>query len=141
MFSILLTSIFFASSSANPTEIKASAATSSGTQAEITITQPENYIQTLTETPTISTPEQAITQKLEPQKATTLSCPVLKLYYNQSSTVSPKISNPLDYINKIENTIYQLDDRLIIIQSIPIKYIKKALTPNIQPTIKNYPTF
>ena len=59
---------------------------------------------------------------------------------SQTSTISPKDLNPLDYQDKIENTIYQLGDRLIIIQSIPLKYIKKALTPNLQPTIEDYPT-
>lgn len=59
---------------------------------------------------------------------------------NQYSTVNPQDSNPLDYENKIENTIYQSGDRLIIIQSIPLKYINEATKPNIQPTITDYPS-
>ena len=49
--------------------------------------------------------------------------------------------NPLDYQNKIENTIYQDGTRLLDVQSIPIKDIQKALTPNIQPTVSNYPAW
>ena len=62
-----------------------------------------------------------------------------KLIDNQTSIVYPTDVNPLDYKDKIENTIYQLNDRLIIIQSIPLKYIKEAIEPNTQPTITDYP--
>jgi len=50
-------------------------------------------------------------------------------------------NNPLDYQDKIENTIYQSGNRLIDVQSVPIQDINKALTPNIQPTISDYPAF
>lgn len=60
---------------------------------------------------------------------------------NQFETVNPTDMNPEDYKDKIENTIYQTGDRLIVIQSIPIKYIKEATEPNIQPTINDFPAF
>ena len=59
----------------------------------------------------------------------------------QSSSVNPRDMNPLHYKDKIENTIYQSGDRLIIIQSIPLKYIKESLEPNIQPTISDFPAW
>jgi hypothetical protein len=59
----------------------------------------------------------------------------------QSSSVNPHDMNPLHYKDKIENTIYQSGDRLIIIQSIPLKYIKETLEPNIQPTISDFPAW
>lgn len=65
----------------------------------------------------------------------------LQLITNQLATVNPSNMNPVDYEDEIENTIYQSGDRLIIIQSIPIKYIKEATEPNIQPTISDYPAF
>ena len=49
--------------------------------------------------------------------------------------------NPLDYQNKIENTIYQEGDRLVDVQSIPLKDISSAVQPNLQPTITDYPSF
>ena len=58
----------------------------------------------------------------------------------QSSSPNPTDLNPLDYENKIENTIYQSGDRLIIIQSIPIKYINQATSPNTQPTNSTTPS-
>lgn len=63
------------------------------------------------------------------------------LIVNQYATVNPQDDNPLDYTDKIENTIYQSGDRLIVVQSIPMKYIKQATTPNIQPTINDFPSF
>lgn len=67
--------------------------------------------------------------------------PVSTLIANQFATIAPSDMNPLDYKDKIENTIYQTGDRLIIIQSIPIKYIKQATEPNTQPTINTFPSF
>lgn len=67
--------------------------------------------------------------------------PQMQLITNQLATVNPTDMNPLDYKDKIENTIYQSGDRLIVIQSIPIKYIKQATEPNIQPTINDFPSF
>lgn len=64
-----------------------------------------------------------------------------QLIANQFAEVNPKDMNPLDYKDKIENTIYQSGDRLIVIQSIPLKYIKEATEPNTQPTINDFPQF
>lgn len=63
-----------------------------------------------------------------------------QLIVNQFAEVNPSDLNPVDYEDKIENTIYQSGDRLIIIQSIPMKYIKEAVEPNIQPTISDFPS-
>ena len=139
MLSILLSSIILTSSSSAYTEVLGSANTSSGIPKEISITQPENYIQVLTSPPTTS--EQIQNQELLPMSNNNPpSQQHISPIANQTSTIYPKDLNPLDYENKIENTIYQLGDRLIIIQSIPLKYIKKALTPNLQPTITDYPS-
>lgn len=64
-----------------------------------------------------------------------------QLITNQFASLNPTDMNPTDYENKIENTVYQSGDRLIVIQSIPIKYIKEATEPNIQPTINDFPSF
>jgi len=124
-----------------PTEIFGSANTISGTKKEISITQPQSYIQILTDSEETPNAPQLKSPNTPPsQSATQTSSSSPKLIDNQTQTINPKDQNPLDYQDKIENTIYQLGDRLIIIQSIPLKYIKKALTPNIQPTITDYPT-
>ena len=141
MLILFLSSLISPPESSTPTEILGSANTISGTKKEITITQPQNYIQILTnneETSNIPQPQSLNTPPH--QSATQISSSTPKLIDNQTQTINPKDLNPLDYQDKIENTIYQLGDRLIIIQSIPLKYIKKALTPNIQPTITDYPT-
>lgn len=67
--------------------------------------------------------------------------PSMQLITNQFAGANPTDMNPEDYTDKIENTIYQSGDRLIVIQSIPIKYIKQATEPNIQPTINDFPSF
>lgn len=67
--------------------------------------------------------------------------PSMQLITNQFASVNPTDMNPEDYTDKIENTVYQSGDRLIVIQSIPIKYIKQATEPNIQPTINDFPSF
>ena len=141
MLLLFLSSLISLPESSTPTEIFGSANTISGTKKEISITQPQNYIQILTnneETFNIPQPQSLNTPPY--QSATQTSSPSPKLIDNQTQIINPKDLNPLDYQDKIENTIYQLGDRLIIIQSIPLKYIKKALTPNIQPTITDYPT-
>lgn len=99
-------------------------------------TQQLNYAQIL---PPLQ-PDPLQTIKQTNTQALPLSSSQLIPIISQTSTIFPKDLNPLDYQDKIENTIYQLGDRLIIIQSIPLKYIKKALTPNIQPTIQDYPS-
>ncbi|MBR5599123.1 MAG: hypothetical protein IKW39_03685 [Alphaproteobacteria bacterium] len=139
MLSLILSSLIITAAPNQSTEIIGSAATSNGKRHEITVTQPNNYIQLLNNENTSITPNSSPNtspHKLSPNQTQTK----LNLIETQTSTIFPKNMNPLDYQNKIENTIYQLDDRIIIIQSIPLKYIKKALTPNIQPTITDYPT-
>ena len=138
MLSLILSSLIITSEPNYPTEIIGSAQTISGKPKTLSITQPENYIQTLSapqpqfsNSSSIPQTNQPTTKCTPPEKA--------RLIINDNSIIFPKNLNPLNYENKIQNTIYQLGDRLIIIQSIPIKYIKKALTPNIQPTITNYP--
>ena len=140
MLNILLSFLLITANNSY-TEITATAQTPSGNTKELEITQPQNYIQTYQSIPTITPPpqQQSSPPQLSSQKLSTSCFPPLPIIF-QSSSVYPKNLNPLDYIDKIENTIYQLGDRLIIIQSIPLKYIKKALTPNIHPTIKHYPT-
>ena len=138
MLSLILSSLIISTEPNQPTQIIGSGATPDGKRNEITITQPENYIQILnnTEEPTNQTQIQNATLA---QSTTKTNTPKPILIDNQISITNPKDMNPLDYRDKIENTIYQLGDRLIIIQSIPLKYIKKTLTPNTQPTITNYP--
>ena len=146
MFSLILSSLIISAQPNNPTEIIGTANTPSGSQKEITVKQPENisnpfgyiipdYYQSNnnenTSTSTINTPTPPSLSQSNQEKLIT----------TQTSTISPKDLNPLDYTNKIENTIYQSGDRLIIIQSIPIKYIKEATTPNIQPTISDFPAW
>lgn len=74
-------------------------------------------------------------------KGQTAAEPTPQLIVNQSATVNPTDGSPLDYQDKIENTVYQSGDRLVVIQSIPLKYIKEATEPNIQPTINDFPSF
>ena len=146
MLSLLLSYLIISAQPNHPTEIIGTANTPSGSQKEITVKQPENisnpfgyiipdYYQSNnnenTSTSTINTPTPPSLSQSNQEKLIT----------TQTSTISPKDLNPLDYTNKIENTIYQSGDRLIIIQSIPIKYIKEATTPNIQPTISDFPAW
>ncbi len=139
MISLILSSLIITPQTTEPTKIIGSAETVSGEIKTLSITQPQNYIQILTSPPTSPQVEKQTIQQNTPKKDT-LSSQTQNLIANQTSTIYPKDLNPLDYENKIENTIYQIGDRLIIIQSIPLKYIKKALTPNIDPTITDYPT-
>ena len=146
MFSLILSYLIISAQPNQPTEIIGTANTPSGSQKEITVKQPENisnpfgyiapdYYQSNnnenTSTSTTNTPTPTSTTQSNQEKLIT----------TQTSTISPTDLNPLDYKNKIENTIYQSGDRLIIIQSIPIKYIKEATTPNIQPTISDFPAW
>lgn len=146
MFSLILSSLIISAQPNHPTEIIGTANTPSGSQKEITVKQPENisnpfgYI----------TPDYYQSNNNENTSTSTINTPTPpslsqsnqeKLITTQTSTISPTDLNPLDYTNKIENTIYQSGDRLIIIQSIPIKYIKEATTPNIQPTISDFPAW
>jgi hypothetical protein len=144
MFSLLLSYLIISTQPNQPTEIIGTANTPSGNQKEIIVNQPNNntnpFGNIATTSPTIqqpSTQEQPL-----PSQSTPPQTPQhLNTITQQTSTISPTDMNPLDYKNKIENTIYQSGDRLIIIQSIPIKYIKEATTPNIQPTISDFPSW
>lgn len=98
-------------------------------------TQQLNYAQILPP----QQPYQSQTIKQTNTQTPPLSSSQLIPIISQTSTIFPKDLNPLDYQDKIETTIYQQSNRLIIIQSIPLKYIQKALTPNVQPTITDYP--
>lgn len=142
MFTLLLSSLIINASPATPTEITGSAEAPSGGRNEITITQPQNapnpfgYIAP----EPITTPAQYIASS-QPNTPAKQASPQPALITDQFATVNPKDMNPLDYKDKIENTIYQSGDRLIIIQSIPIKYIKEATEPNTQPSINTFPSF
>ncbi|MCM1322740.1 MAG: hypothetical protein NC218_00990 [Acetobacter sp.] len=143
MLAILLSSLIINTEANQPTKVYGSAATQTGEQNTVSVTQPENmqnpfgYIApesiTSTQQPTQTPPQTAV--------AASQNQPVAKLLTTQSSTVNPTDMNPLDYTDKIENTVYQSGDRLIFIQSIPLKYIKEATEPNIQPTISDFPSF
>ena len=144
MFTLLLSSLILNTAPSTPTEIIGSAATPTGGRHEITAIQPQNtpdsfgYI-----APEEITSHEQNQNTTQPQQAaptqTATQTPVL--ITNQFATVNPTNMNPLDYKDKIENTIYQSGNRLIIIQSIPIKYIKQTTEPNIQPTINTFPSF
>ena len=138
MFSLILSSLIITAEPNEPTKIIGSANTPEGQRKEVIVEQPYNspnpfgYIApenntTIQNTNNAQTPPQ---QTSAPNMITT-----------QSSSVNPRDMNPLHYKDKIENTIYQSGDRLIIIQSIPLKYIKEALEPNIQPTISDFPAW
>lgn len=144
MLSLILSSLIITAEPNQPTEIIGSANTPSGSQNEVIVKQPQNspnpfgYI-----APNYTQPNNNISKQTTPpntSNSTKKSTPD-QLITSQTSTISPKDMNPLDYKDKIENTIYQSGDRLIIIQSIPLKYIKEALEPNIQPTISDYPSW
>ena len=145
MLSLILSTLILSAEPNQPTEIIGSAATPDGLRKEVIVEQPQDasdpfgtivpppegdptvYTAPVSENPTPSVPSTNIPQPL----------------VNQTSTTNPKemSRNPLDYQNKIENTIYQDGNRLLDVQSIPINDINKALTPNIQPTISDYPAW
>lgn len=142
MLTLILSSLITIAEPNQPTEIVGSSSTPNGKRKELKVIQPENYIQLLNNNEEIINQTQP---KIQTQNTTSsqislkTNAQAPKLIDNQTSIVYPTDVNPLDYKDKIENTIYQLDDRLIIIQSIPLKYIKEALEPNTQPTITDYP--
>ena len=151
---LLISSLIITSEPGQPTEVIGSAATPDGGRKSVTVEQPEGtdnpfgYIvpqpssQTNTQnTPLPDPPPTNQTQSVEQLGADTNNN--LQPLVSQTSTTNPQQmnQNPLYYQDKIENTIYQDGDRLLDVQSIPIKDINQALTPNIQPTISNYPAF
>ena len=147
MFSLILSSLILSAEPNQPTEVIGSAATPDGARHNITVFQPNNlenpfgYI-----APEQYVPLQVIgnnpTMPPQTSSSTTTSTAPIQLI-TQTSTTNPQdmSQNPLDYQNKIENTIYQSGNRLIDVQSVPIKDINTALTPNIQPTISDYPAW
>ena len=143
MLSLILSSLIITAEPNEPTKIIGSANTPSGQRKEVIVEQPENspdpfgYIATEN-----TTQNQPLNQQQNTGKQNTSpNTPSTTLITTQTSTTTPKDMNPLHYKNKIENTIYQSGDRLIIIQSIPLKYIKEALEPNLQPTISDFPAW
>ena len=146
MLTLLLTSMLISAEPNQPTEIYGAAASPAGGQNTMTVQQPENMANPFG----YIAPESSPTAEQSTQQASTTSqtsstalhnISSAKLLANQLAAVNPKDMNPLDYKDKIENTIYQSGDRLIVIQSIPMKYIKEATEPNIQPSINNFPQF
>ena len=139
MINLILSTLILTANTNQPTEIIGSANTPSGVQKEIIIKNPTNNIPPFSyiNTPTTSTPS---SKEAQPTKQNTSNNSTFFIT-SQTSSFSPTDMNPIDYKDKIENTIYQSGDRLILIQSIPIKYIKEATTPNIQPTISDFPSW
>lgn len=153
MLALILSSIILTSSPNSPTEIIGSAATPDGGRNEIFVEQPENAqnpfgppppaetltnnsnIETLNTNPPETNQEPLNSQSPHQQETPNIPTPLV----NQSAEVNPTDMNPLDYKNQIENTIYQSGDRLIDVQSIPLKDISTAVQPNLQPEITNYP--
>ena len=147
MLSLILSTLILSAEPNQPTEIIGSAATPDGPRKEVIVEQPQDapdpfgYIAPTPEGgPTVYTAPEPEPQTPPPASSITNTPQALVC---QTSTTNPQDmnENPLDYQNKIENTIYQDGDRLLDVQSIPIKDINKALTPNIQPTISNYPSW
>lgn len=156
MLYLILSSMIITAQPGEPTEIIGSAATpEAGVRKEVTVEQPENapnsfgYIAPEENYAPQSEPEpkEIYTPQATPPTMPTAATETLnqqhtqnkQLLVNQEETVDPKDLNPLDYENKIENTIYQQGDRLIDVQSIPLKDISSAVQPNLQPVITDYP--
>ena len=142
MLSLILSSLIITAEPNEPTKIIGSANTPNGQRKEVIVEQPENSPDPFGD---IATENTSQNQTINPQQTTTAQANTATTSTNmitsQISTINPKDWNPLHYKDKIENTIYQSGDRLIIIQSIPLKYIKEALEPNLQPTISNFPAW
>ena len=142
MLSLILSSLIITAEPNEPTKIIGSANTPNGQRKEVIVEQPENSPDPFGD---IATENTSQNQTINPQQTTTAQANTATTSTNmitsQISTINPKDWNPLHYKDKIENTIYQSGDRLIIIQSIPLKYIKETLEPNLQPTISNFPAW
>jgi hypothetical protein len=144
---LLLSSLTILSEPNQPTEILGSAASPDGGRHNIEVIQPQNaenpfgYIAPTEEQPVVEVSRHPQIQNTAPTSSPTTA--TIHQLINQTSTTNPKdmSQNPLDYQDKIENTIYQSGNRLIDVQSVPIKDINTALTPNIQPTISDYPAW
>lgn len=144
---LLVSSLAIFSDPNQPTEVIGSAATPDGGRHNIEVIQPENsnnpfgYI--IPAQQYQSPKENISTAPFSSSSVTPDTSSPIKQLITQTSTTNPKDMNmnPLDYQDKIENTIYQDGNRLLDVQSIPIKDINKALTPNTQPTISDYPAW
>ena len=132
-----------------PTEVIGTAATLNGQRKEVVVEQPKDMLNPFgyvapepSEGPSVYGNDNISAFQTPPQNDT-LETSSPQPLISQTSTTNPQemSRNPLDYQDKIENTIYQDGDRLLDVQSIPIKDINEALTPNTQPTISNYPSF
>lgn len=149
-----LSALILSAEPGEPTEVMGTAATPNGNRKEVTVFQPENmenpfgYVAPTPEggptvingdAPLNSDETQSPPAPIENTGSSAIPVPLV----SQEATTNPldMSNNPLDYQDKIENTIYQSGNRLIDVQSVPIKDINKALTPNIQPTISDYPAF
>lgn len=144
MLSLLLSTLILSAEPNQPTEIIGSAATPDGLRKEVIVEQPQNAPDPFgTLAPAPKGGPTIYSAPAENSPAASQPSAESSALISQTSTTNPKemSHNPLDYQNKIENTIYQDGNRLLDVQSIPIKDINKALTPNIQPTITNYPSF
>ncbi len=152
MLIFILSTLILNATPDEPTEIIGSAATADGGRNEIVVEQPQDSLNPFGSYPqsqeTLPVPAQNIpaspdtaTDSPNPPAAAQTLKPDITPLVNQSATVNPTDMNSLDYKNKIENTIYQDGDRLIDVQSIPLKDISSAVQPNTQPTITDYPTF
>ncbi len=147
MLSLIISTLILSAEPNQPTEIIGSAATPDGQRKEVIVEQPQNapdpfgYITPAPQGgPTVyNASEPVSSSQTQPSPSTNILQPLV----SQTSSTNPQdmSQNPLYYQNKIENTIYQDGNRLLDVQSIPIKDINKALTPNIQPTISNYPAW
>ena len=146
MLSLILSSLILSAEPNQPTEVIGSAATPDGSRKEVIVKQPQNapdpfgtIVPTPESGPIVYTTSTSENPPPTQQKHDILPQPLV----SQTSSTNPQdmSQNPLDYQNKIENTIYQDGNRLLDVQSIPIKDINKALTPNTQPTISNYPAW
>ena len=146
MYTLFLTAIILSAEPNQPTEVIGSAATPNGERHNVTVIQPNNlenpfgYIAPAIDgSPTITAPSTDIlpTDATTDEATSTDGQPLI----NQQEQVAPTDMNPLDYENKIGNTIYQQGNRLIDEQSIPIRDINTALPPNTQPTVTDVPAF
>lgn len=158
MYTLFLTALILSAAPDQPTEVIGSAATPDGKRHNVEVIQQNNlenpfgYVAETPSTPAESAPEQPVvddfipaTERVQDEQSqlnnATPEASSPQPLVNQFEALNPTDMNPLDYENKIGNTIYQQGNRLIDVQSVPIKDINTALTPNIQPTVTDVPAF
>ena len=155
MYTLFLTALILSAEPNQPTEVIGSAATPNGERHNVEVIQQNNlenpfgYVAETPSPPAESASEQPIVDDFIPpaeraqlndtaeQPTNTSTQPLV----NQEEPINPTDMNPLDYENKIGNTLYQQGNRLIDEQSIPIEDVDTVLTPNTQPTVTNVPAF